>query len=451
MQRKAKAVWQATEGFLARLEENKAVRRAIFLLLLIWIAGIMLLLNRHTPLMMDDYDYSFSWSTGERITGLTDVIASQAAHYRIWGGRSLVHALAQGFLAMDKGVFNVANTLMYLLLLLELYALARPKGRSWCWPLLLVAHGVLFTGVPFFGTVFLWLTGSCNYLWGTVLALTPLLVLRSADEGGFFARYGVVAWPVCFAAGWTNENTACGVLALVGLILIARRMRGRSVRLCQWVALAFQAAGVAVMLLAPGNFTRASSYAYGNLLVELVRRFVMASAYGVVYVGALLAAIVLVGGLARALGASLRVKRAGLLLLGGALTAYAMVGSPVFSDRSWTGVIALVLCALMVLLADIDAQVRALDASKLLALPLVVLVLTYGGYRALSDVQAHEQAWLAQVERMEQAAASGEQSVLIEDVPSTSRFTMTIDVQQDAGTWPNSTLSRVFDIDVNGM
>ena len=40
--------------------------------------------------------------------------------------------------------------------------------------------------VPFFGTVFLWLDGACNYLWGTALALTPLLILKSEREGGFF-------------------------------------------------------------------------------------------------------------------------------------------------------------------------------------------------------------------------------------------------------------------------
>ena len=164
MQRRLDAAADGARGGLERLEAREGVRRAVFLLLLALIGCVMLLLNAHTPLMMDDYDYSFSWSTGERVSGLADVIASQAAHYRLWGGRSVVHALAQLFLSMDKRVFDVANTLVYLLLLLELYALSRPAGRRWCWPLLLVAHGALFAGVPFFGTVFLWLTGACNYL-----------------------------------------------------------------------------------------------------------------------------------------------------------------------------------------------------------------------------------------------------------------------------------------------
>ena len=114
----------AAMDWLGRMEAREGLRRAIFLLVLALIGCVMLLLNAHTPLMMDDYDYSFSWSTGERVSGLVDVIASQAVHYRLWGGRSVVHTLAQLFLLLGKPVFNVANAAMYILLLLEVLALA---------------------------------------------------------------------------------------------------------------------------------------------------------------------------------------------------------------------------------------------------------------------------------------------------------------------------------------
>ena len=133
----------AVRRFLARLEKQTAVRALIFAGLLALIAATMFALNAHTPLQMDDYDYSISWATGKPVSGLADVIASQAAHYRLWGGRSVVHALAQMFLYMGKGVFNIANTVMYLLLLLEIYALAKPKGKRFCWTL-------LFGGACFF-------------------------------------------------------------------------------------------------------------------------------------------------------------------------------------------------------------------------------------------------------------------------------------------------------------
>lgn len=440
------------KALLERMENDVRVRAVAFFAALVLIAGIQFLLNLHTPLMMDDYDYSFSWHTGERIAGLMDVLASQAAHYRLWGGRSVVHALAQGFLSVDKMAFNVANTAMYVLLLLELYALARPKGRAFCWPVLLLAHSVLFLLVPFFGTVFLWLTGACNYLWGTALALLPLLMFRSVQEGGVFSRKTWAWWmvPASFLAGWTNENTACGVLFLMFVLLAATQFGGRKPMVQQWVALAAEAAGVAVMLLAPGNFSRASSYASGSMILELIRRAVMATAYGVVYIGPILLIALAVYAVSSAVQAKARTGSALLLLLGGAAAAYAMVASPVFSDRSWTGVMALALCAAMLLLGDLDAHVRVFDAAKMAALPLILALVAYGGYQALDEVKAHEAAWLAQTKRMETAAAQGEESVTIQSVLSGSRFTMDVKLAQNASDWPNSTLSKAFGVNVNG-
>lgn len=123
----------------ARMTGSMPARRALFIAVLLVTGVILYGLNLHTPLMMDDYDYSFSWKTGQPLAGVADVLASQAEHYRIWGGRSVVHTLAQLFLFWGKPVFNVANTGMFLLLLLEIYALARNRERPWDAALLLLA------------------------------------------------------------------------------------------------------------------------------------------------------------------------------------------------------------------------------------------------------------------------------------------------------------------------
>lgn len=246
--------------FLAGMEEKTAFRACVFAAILALMAATMFLLNVHTPLQMDDYDYSFSWSTGKPLAGVADVLASQAAHYRLWGGRSVVHTLAQLFLYWGKGVFNIANTAAYMLLVLELYTLAKPKGRRFCWTVLLVLHAALFTLVPFFGTVFLWLDGACNYLWGTALALLPLLIIPRLLEKEC-AALGVIGVPLCFLSGWTNENAACGMLAVALLLLADSAYRGKRTPVSAWLCLAAQAAGAAMMILAPGNFARASAYA----------------------------------------------------------------------------------------------------------------------------------------------------------------------------------------------
>jgi len=443
---------RALGGLLARMEENRYFRAAVFALLLAAIGMIMLLLNIHTPLMMDDYDYSFSLSTGERIQNVLDVVFSQIAHYKIWGGRSVVHAAAQLFLSMDKAVFNVANALMYLLLLLEIYAIAGPQRRPFSYTLLLAAHICLFFCVPFFGTVFLWLDGACNYLWGTALALCPILLHKSALKIGFFASgklRSAFAVLVCFLAGWTNENTACGVFAVVFLMVVLARIKGRRVAPWQWLSLVAQLLGIAVMLLAPGNFVRAAAAQQRSMLAELAYRLAVVTAYALVYCGGLFAALVFLLSLCAKLRFE-RVGEAGILLFGAVITAYALVGSPVVSDRSYTGAFVLALCAALVLLGEMEEKIRLFDAQKLIVLPVLLLLVAYGGYKAYGSVSAHEAAWNAQLAKAEAAVSSGQAEVVLESVPSVSPYTFSVKLEKEPDVWPNSTLSKYFGIKIHG-
>jgi len=424
---------------------------ALCTVLLLAVIGVtMFLLNAHTPLMMDDYDYSFSWSTGERLSGVSDILASQAVHYRIWGGRSVVHFLAQLFLYLGKPVFNAANVLMYLLLLLEIVYLGGKREARWDWRLLMIAHVVLFFTVPFFGVVFLWLDGACNYLWGTALALVPLIIARSERENGFFdtdCARGWLALPLCFLAGWTNENTACGVLAACFLLMIWDAWRGRKVRAWRIAAFAAQALGVAVLLLAPGNFARPSEPGGRGMIMELLYRAAVVSYCALRYAGIpALAAIALLAVACRG-KRPVRMEWLSVLCVSAFLSAYALVGSPQISDRTFTGVLALALAALLSLCADLMNIPGKRDG----AIGLLLLLLVVSGARfALADVRAHEAAWLAQEERILSAAAAGDLKTAVSSVPSESRFTMSIALEQDASQWPNSTLSRYYGIEIAG-
>ena len=423
----------------------------VLALVLTLIGMLMLLLNLHTPLMMDDYDYSFSWATGERLAGLGDIAASQAAHYRLWGGRSVVHFLAQLFLYLGKPVFNLMNTAMYLLLLLEMTVLAGKRGRGCDWRMPLIAHALMLLTVPFFGTVFLWLDGACNYLWGTALALTPLVILKSEREGGFFDAgfsNGWIAVPACFLAGWTNENTACGVLAAVLLLTLWDRLRGRKVRAWRWAALAAQALGVAVLLLAPGNFARAGEASPRGLLMELVYRFAVTAYCMLRYAGipAVLAALALLA--ARRKGVTVRAEWLCVLAGAALLSAGALVGSPQISDRSFTAVLVLAITALLAVLSDLKA---APDRRSLPALAVLAVCIVGVSLGALRDVKAHEAAWLSQTDAIEAAAAAGETDVTVSSVPQASRFTMAITLENNPDDWPNSTLSRYYGVRVHGL
>lgn len=423
-------------------------------LLLAVIGAGMFLLNGHTPLMMDDYDYSFSWSTGGRIAGISDIFASQAVHYQIWGGRSVVHFFAQLFLYLGKPFFNAANTLMYLLLLMEMVYLGAKREARWDWRLLLIAHVMLFFTAPFFGVVFLWLDGACNYLWGTVLALVPLLIAKSEREAGFFdagVSRGWLSLPLCFFAGWTNENTACGVLAACFLLMLRDAWRGRKVRAWRIAAFAAQVLGVAALLLAPGNFARPSEPSGRGLVMELIYRAAVVSYCALRYAGIpALAALAL-------FAAAYRRKKPvdvlwfSVLCVCAFLSAYALVGSPQISDRAFTGVLALSIAALLSVCADmIYDMMHERKRDTVIGAALTLLVISGMG-AALADVRAHELAWRAQEEKILAAAAAGEAQVAVSSVPSDSRYTMSITLERGADQWPNSTLSKYYGIEISGL
>lgn len=429
-----------------------AVGNGLFAASILLIACVILAMNVLTPLMMDDYDYSFSWATGERIAGVGDILASQWAHYAIWGGRSVTHFLAQLFLYLGKPVFNVANTLMYLCLLLEICALAKRKERPVLAAAPLIAHALLFFLVPFFGVTFLWLDGACNYLWGTALALVPLLIAKSEREEGFFdtdKKRGFLAVPLCLVAGWTNENTAFGVLAVTVLLMIYDRLAKRRVRPWRVGAAAAQVLGVTLMLLAPGNFVRPSGADSKGLIADLLYRFAVVSYCLLLYtaVVALLLALLLL--LARKRGIKLSAIWLAVLCGGAFLSAYALMGSPQISDRSFTAVIVLVIAALLSVLEDMACRAQpGAWAGRWAAAALVLAAV--GGAFAVGDVYAHGQAWRTQTEKIEAAAAAGEEEVIVSSVLSESRYTMSVKLEESPDAWPNRTLGKYYGIRIAG-
>ena len=75
------------------------------------------ILNVYTPLIADDHGYTFILNTNQKLASFTDVIVSQVRHYFGWGGRSVAHTIAQYSLLLGKPLFNVTNSIIYLLLI----------------------------------------------------------------------------------------------------------------------------------------------------------------------------------------------------------------------------------------------------------------------------------------------------------------------------------------------
>lgn len=230
-------------------------------------------LNIITPMSFgDDYVYSFIWEghslyeplseNALRISSWKDLFTSQVLHYFTWSGRIVNHTLAQFFLWSGKDIFNVCNALISLLLVSEIYWCAN-KGIVTVKVKTGMLCGVFFAlwaFTPKFGDIFLWLDGSCNYLWTITILIGFLLPYvrkyYSLSEGIYTS--GAFCWGMFFlglTAGCTNENTVCWIILLL-IFFIYRLSKSENDDKWLYFGVAGLMAGYALLLFAPGNMAR---------------------------------------------------------------------------------------------------------------------------------------------------------------------------------------------------
>lgn len=93
-------------------------RKWIFNLAVIIAAGMIFIFNVLTPAMSDDLFYGKEVSAAGSILGL---IQQEYNQYMTWSGRSVCHLILRCFLSMDKMVFNVFNSIVFVMLTLCIY------------------------------------------------------------------------------------------------------------------------------------------------------------------------------------------------------------------------------------------------------------------------------------------------------------------------------------------
>ena len=246
------------QGFMHRMrftyEARRWLRITIFVVIAAVCAAFFYAFNLQTALIADDYNYRFIFGTAnQRVEHIFDIIESMRAHYHTMNGRLILHSLTQLFLLWGKPVFNVVNTVGYLLFTGLIYWHCKGTGRH-SPALYFGVHLMVWFFIPVYGQTMLWVDGSANYMWGSILRLAALLPLRLHVQA---ARPAAGSWwwlllsiPAGVIAGWTNENSGAAFLVIVGLFLLYNR--ANKGRIPRWAVgmLAGAAVGFAVMIAA---------------------------------------------------------------------------------------------------------------------------------------------------------------------------------------------------------
>ncbi len=254
---------------------NQTLNSSRSLILFVTFAGFFFLRTTFLPLSHDDYAYAFIWDganggnleqmyfgseeveTRRRVDSLNDIFQSMESHYFTWGGRIFAHGLAQLFICLGKPVFDVANTIMFIFLVLTIINLSNTWLKISRQALLWIFLSLFLFSAASLMSLF-WLTGSCNYMWMSffqLFFLTPYVkALRSGEVGNSILNFLLMIL-LGLAAGWSNEAGALATVCLTIFLVVMCKIKG-IFRVWMIAGLVSLIIGCAFMILAPGNFAR---------------------------------------------------------------------------------------------------------------------------------------------------------------------------------------------------
>ena len=239
---------------------------------------IMLGLNFLTPLYYgDDLVYAFIWPNQfmniplpenvERVNSIQDILVSQWRHYFTGNGRTIAHLFVQFFIWQGKWLFNLVNSLVFVLLILQIHwisdrgkiSFVNLRASNFFW-----IFFTLWTFVSGFWSVYLWLAGACNYLWSIVILLFFLIPYERKyfdNESQIFQTYKMrlLFFLLGICAGWGNENTICWIILVLAFWLY-RLFLLRQIE--SWMVYGFVGLciGYALLMFAPGNAVKTNYY-----------------------------------------------------------------------------------------------------------------------------------------------------------------------------------------------
>lgn len=248
------------------------------------LAVFVFMLNCLTPYIADDFQYMFNVKDGERITSFMQIFSSLGQNYLLYNGRLVPHFWAYLFLMGPKLIFNIVNTVMFLILIAVMYFSSQKSTRfsAIVWFLIPV---FIWQYTPGFGQVFLWEDGCFNYLWAfsfSVIYLIPYINLLLGKENAMFKKVG---WKIAFCVytfllGDYSENVSFSVIFISFVMLATVMWQNKNIkRYAYYIApIVCGAAGYWVILLSPGERGHVAEKGFGEVIKSVIR--IMEDFYG---------------------------------------------------------------------------------------------------------------------------------------------------------------------------
>src|SRR5699024_1671852 len=126
--------------------------------------------------------------------------------YTVHSGRLPVLCTVQIFSLLPEKVFDVCNSVVFLLLVSAMVRFSLPHTPNSTFLTTMGGVLLLYTAVPAFGQNFLWMTGSVNYLWTMTITVWFLQPFLHPNQMPNFHLTTIIWLILGLLSGWSMEN-----------------------------------------------------------------------------------------------------------------------------------------------------------------------------------------------------------------------------------------------------
>ena len=215
--------------------------------------SVIFLFSIWTPLIADDFNYAFGYSTGTRITSLREIWISMAWHRKLLNPRVLAHGWLSVVLMYPRWFFAALNGAVAVFFSWTTEEFFKEQGsRQHSVGMTAMVWMLLWICMPGFGQVFFWTAGACNYFWSMAFSwfiIWRILHLEQREEKR--PRSVLLLLLPTFAAGAWSEHISFAMLMIQFLLLVRNWVRAHRFPWVEAVLLLSGCAGYLFLMLAP--------------------------------------------------------------------------------------------------------------------------------------------------------------------------------------------------------
>ena len=413
-------------------------------------------LNRLTLFTSDDYTYHFVYqgylptAHPKRINGLFSIVKSQINHWQLWNGRFVAHSIVQFFLQFKKVYFDVFNTLAYLTLMFLLLSISKVKEVVKITPVsYLLLFIFLWFYLPEIGKSVLWVSGSGNYLWTSVIYLTYFKCIISIANREISNLKGIGIMILGFLAGACNENSSPALLLMAFLYLIIHYPYKSKGTIFGLGSLFTGGLGFLLMIKSPGSQKRGGMALNFDVLKNNFRLILdsLIQNYWLIYILIIILLIILVIKKVQLSKVQLSIETVSLLsilVIGHFASTFALVLSPETPKRTFFGAVLFIGIVLFSLINILNQRIR----KSVFVISLLLMILFVQSYLSVNnDLTKSFKEVSNQYSILYDAPQNSDVMLPLLSTPKTdyNAYQLTSNVKTDPNDWFNRWMAVYFE------